>query len=190
MQPYTERSNIRDANNRRVQISGTVNLTVRIGNRTENVRFNVVERLGTDVIIGCDYLDKHVEAIRPRKRAIEMDDGTTVPIIRGATSHKSILKAIPEEDQKLAKSTRTSRCIHVVRATTIKPNTQAWVEVQTQTSGLILVELKKRLYETHTCLVGNGIAQVEPNKPFRILVANVGDHERRLLSGQSIATAE
>ena len=52
IKPHLVRSNVRDASNRRVQISGTVNLIVKIGMRKQSVRFYVVENLGTDVIIG------------------------------------------------------------------------------------------------------------------------------------------
>ena len=67
IRPLDSELSVRDANNRRVAISGTLNLAVQVGTRTEVVKFNVVERLGTEVILGCDFCDKHVEAIRPRK---------------------------------------------------------------------------------------------------------------------------
>ncbi len=190
IQPYHLRSNIRDANNRRVQIAGTVKLAVRIGHTTDNINFNVVERLGTEVIIGCDYLDKHVEAIRPRQRRVEMDDGTTVPIVRCDARKQALNRDIPEDTPHLRRPTKFSRRIRVTSTVVLKPNTQTWVEVTTETSGLILVESTKRLCETHTCLTGNGVAQVEANKPFRVLVANFGNTNRRLLSGQAIAFAE
>ena len=82
IKPLDDQFNVKDANNRRVVIAGTINLTVQVGKRREVVKFNVVERLGTDVILGCDYCDKHVESIRPRKRLVELDDGSTVPILK------------------------------------------------------------------------------------------------------------
>ena len=188
IQPLAIRTDIRDANNRRVQIIGTINLVLRIGDRSETVRFNVVERLGTDVIVGCDYLDKNVEAIRPRKRVVELDDGTTVPILGRGTRSKTLQGTIPEEEQLPSKAPRASRKITVTKPATLKPNSQTWVEVSTQTSGLVLVEPNKKLYDSHMCLAGNGIAQVERDKPFRILVANFGETQRKLLTGQRIAS--
>ena len=76
-----ERPDIRDANNNRVSILGTLRLLVQLGSRQDTVTFNVVSNLGTDVILGCDFLDKHVEAIRPRKRLVTLHDGPSVPII-------------------------------------------------------------------------------------------------------------
>lgn len=48
----------------------------------EIIRFNVAKRLATAIIIGWDFCNEHIEAIRPRKCEIELADGTVVPIIR------------------------------------------------------------------------------------------------------------
>ena len=82
IRPLDDEPVIRDAGNRRVALRGTINLTVELGTRVEVVPFLVVDRLSTQVILGCDFCDKHVESIRPRQRVIVMDDGTTVPIVR------------------------------------------------------------------------------------------------------------
>ena len=72
---------------------------------------------------------------------------------------------------------------------TLQPGTNTWVEVTTNTRGLVQIEPARRLFNTHMCLAGHGIAQVERNKPFRILVANFGKVARKLLPGQGIAQA-
>ena len=64
------------------------------------------------------------------------------------------------------------------------------VKVATKAHGLILVEPAKKLYKNHLCLAGAGIAQVEPNKPFTIVVANFGKHPVILRTDQRVATAE
>ena len=64
------------------------------------------------------------------------------------------------------------------------------VQVVTQSHGLILVEPAQRLFKNHMCLAGAGVAQVVPDKPFNITVANFGKHPVILRSGQRIATAE
>ena len=61
---------VRDANNRPLSISGKVNLTVQIGTRASVVSFHVVDNLAAPVIIGCDFCDRHIEAIRPRRRCV------------------------------------------------------------------------------------------------------------------------
>ena len=61
----TSTTKIVDTNERQVEVDGFIELSVNIGGRIESVRFNVVPRLAVDVIIGCDFCDKHIEAIRP-----------------------------------------------------------------------------------------------------------------------------
>lgn len=53
-------------NNLAAYVNGTIDLVVNIGGIVETVRFNVVERQATEVILVCDYCDKYVEIIRPR----------------------------------------------------------------------------------------------------------------------------
>ena len=93
MKPLPEQVRVRDANNRRLNILGTVELNVRIGNRQDKVNFYVVERLATDFILGCDFCYRNVKSIRPRKRLIELGDGTTIPIVRGSKTFS--IKSIP-----------------------------------------------------------------------------------------------
>ena len=63
IKPLDNQFKVNDANRRRVVIAGTIKLTVQVGKRREVVKFNFVDRLITDVILGSDYCDKHVESI-------------------------------------------------------------------------------------------------------------------------------
>lgn len=74
-------NSIRDANNRTVNNCAVIGLIVDIGFGVKHIRFNVVESLVTEVIIGCDFCDKHVEAISSRKQEVDLADGATVPVI-------------------------------------------------------------------------------------------------------------
>ena len=65
-----------------MNVGGKITLAMELGKRFEAVSFYAVESLCTQVLLGCDFCDKHVESIRPLKRVVELDDGTTVPIIR------------------------------------------------------------------------------------------------------------
>ena len=44
--------------------------------------FIVCERLTAPVLLGCEFNDKFVEAIYPRRKLVELDDGTKIPIVR------------------------------------------------------------------------------------------------------------
>ena len=89
---------IKDAGNRNVKIAGKITLTVMLGNRGGSISFYVIERLTTQVILGCHFCDKHVEAIKPRQRLVEMDDGTTVPILRTSARKANAVPLPPEQE--------------------------------------------------------------------------------------------
>ena len=128
-----------DANKRKVEIDGVIDLSVNIGGRVETVRFNVVPRLAVDVIIGCDFCDKHIEAIRPRKRLVEIDDGTTVPIVRRPSKRATGSIPLPDEQQYVPPDRRARNKVKVVERTVIAPESQNWVQVITDCEGLVTI---------------------------------------------------
>lgn len=81
-----------DANNRKVHTSGTINFGVEFGNRLERVKFNVVERLATNTLLGFDYCDRHIESIKTEQLILELDSGKTVQISHntGAKSRNAV----------------------------------------------------------------------------------------------------
>ena len=165
---------------------------VQLGTRADQVRFYVVERLGASAILGCDFCDKHVDSIRPRQRSIILDDGTTVPIVSKTTTRKQDAKKeipIPEEQQYTPRKGRVNQKIKVEKEVTLQPGEQTWVQVTTKRHGLILVESINRLTGAHLCATGTGVARVEPDKPFRILISNFGNHPYQVRKGQHVANA-
>ena len=110
---------IKDANNNRLKIAGRIDLVCQIGDRADTVSFYVAEKLATDVILGCNYCDHHVEAIRPRKRLIEMVDGSTVPIIRKPSKRAKDAVPLPEEQEYIPLKERKDRKIVVDKDTWI-----------------------------------------------------------------------
>lgn len=73
---------IPDANNSSVPVNGTIDLVVNKRGSVETFRFKVVKRLVTQLILGCDYCDKHVESIHSTHRIVKLTDAKTVPFIR------------------------------------------------------------------------------------------------------------
>ena len=156
----------KDANNRPIQPVGVVSLAVDIGGRVEVINFKVVERLAVPVILGCDYCDKHVEAIKPRQRFVELEYGTTVPIIRKPPTRPQGSIPLPDQQQYLPAKRRSSTRIKTTKPIWLKPEAHKWVEVVTDHKGVIIVEPFHKLYERHECLAGAGVYQVESGNPF------------------------
>ncbi len=80
----TERAivNLASASNHRLQTLGIVKLTVKIAYYAVRQPFVVVRQLGADALLGCTYIDKHVEQVRPRIKFIQLANGVRVPIRR------------------------------------------------------------------------------------------------------------
>ena len=190
IKPLDSEFNVKDANNRRVVITGTINLAVQVGTRQDVVKFNVVERLGTDIILGCDFCDKHVEAIRPRKRLVELDDGSSVPILKRPEGRAKNAIPLPAEQEYVSPKGRSSDRVYSTQKVVLKPGQQNWITVKTPQSGLVSIEPHKRLYETSNCAACNGIAQVEPDQPFKIMVTNFGTTPVLIRKDQRVAVAD
>jgi len=180
---------IRGANGKPIDVAGRVYLTVRLGTQVSKREFLVCERLATDLILGCDYCDRHVEAILPRKRLVKLDDGTTVPIVRKASARPPGSPKLPPELVLGKTPSRRNPSVWVTKRVTLKPGTHTWVDVATRREGTINIEPIESLYEKTSCLASNGIAEVSPGKRFRILVANFSKEARTLVKNQVVAHA-
>ena len=68
---------IKDTGNLNIIIAGKITLTGIVDHRVEAISFYVVERPTTQVLLGCDFCDKHVEAI---SRDRDLSRWTTIPL--------------------------------------------------------------------------------------------------------------
>lgn len=76
----------------------SINLVVNVGTYTKNVRFYVVDKLTSVVILCYDYFDVLVDAIRQRLKIVQMEDGSTVSIVQ-ETSKANTAVPFPEKQQ-------------------------------------------------------------------------------------------
>ena len=164
-------------------------MTVMLAHRVETISFYVVERLTTQAILGCDFCGKHVEAIKPRQRLVEMDDETNVPILR-TSFRKANAVPLPLEQEFVPKKKRLSKRLAVAEAVVIQPRTQTWVNVISERQGLVLIERDKGLFAKHNCPAATGVHQIEEGKPFGIQVGNFCNNLFQLLLNQTIARVE
>ena len=74
---YGPLPDIADANSNPIQVKGIKRLLVRLKTRAYWVEFIVCDSLAAPVILGCDFCHKHVEAILPRQRLVDVVEGTS-----------------------------------------------------------------------------------------------------------------
>ena len=179
---------IGDAKNRLLRTVGTTRMPVTLGRFVAIAEFIVCEKLAVPLILGADYCDRLVEAIYPRKDTVELADFSEVPIIRRFSARKGKQRLVPGEAEKEeGKRERFSPRVKVARATTIEPGTQRVVECTSKKAGLVVVQPYSSLYERHGLICTNGVVQVEPDRPFRLLVANFQKYPVRVQKGQVVA---
>lgn len=58
-----------------------------------------MEYIATQIILGCDYCDKHVEINRPRQRIVELADTATENIIRKPAPRAKDATPLPEQQE-------------------------------------------------------------------------------------------
>ena len=151
--------------------------------------FLVCDRLAAPVILGCDFCDRVVEAIYPRKRVVELDDGSTVPIVRRPSRRPDSMPKLPAAQEYITPEGRASPKVKCARAVVLQPGTQTWVEVTSDKSGLMVVQPHEKLYQTGNICASNGVIHVEPHRTFRILVANFGAAPYKMAKNQIVAVA-
>lgn len=166
-----------------------MDLTAELGTRNEIITFKVVERFALNVILGRDFCNKHVEALRSRKSLVKLDDGTIVLIFRQPSSRQREAVRLPAARQNILKCRRTSKKILVQKPVIIKADSQTFVTVTYEQACVILVEPSRKVFNRHVCLADTGVNQVTPGQQFNILVANFKKTPKRLLSNQFVAIA-
>lgn len=138
----------------------------------QSIRSNIVPILVVEVILGCDFFDKHIEAILPTKHLVKLDGGTTIPIISHTERRPQRSISLPEEEEYVPASRGVSNKVRATKRTFLKPESQTCVEVRCGAQELVTIVPYAPLCEKSQCSVETGIHQAEPGAIFNIIVAN------------------
>lgn len=155
-------------------IERVIDLLVELGSRLEIVKFKVNERLGTNVLPGCDFCDTNVDSILSRLREVELDDGTVVPLIRPAWKRTRGKIALPVDLKYRSTKHRPSQNVKATKAIILQPNLKNWVQVISVRTGIVIIEPHKVLGISQKYLDSTVVYQVEKGKNFRIFLEHFG----------------
>ncbi len=148
------------------------------------MEFNVCERLAAPVIIGCTFMDRFVEAINPRRRQLLLDDGTIIPIVRKPLQNPPESES-PEETER--SKTEKFNKVRLAKSVALPAHSHSWVPLVSPKTGSQVLQPIHRIYQTRGVTVGNGVVQIERNRPFDVLMGNFTEHEVRLPKGMVVA---
>ncbi len=182
------RVNLYSATWHRLDVLGGVHLTVTIAGQTSRQPFIVVRKLGTDAILGTDFIDSQVESIQVRKRVSVVRDDVMVPIVRR-------LAPVPTEDQtsepkEVGPRKRAPQdFIRVTQGISLPARAETVVPVSNPVHGLRLLEPHEPLYERRRVSVAHRIVEVRPHTPFNVEVAKVGEEKVVLVPNQIVGRA-
>ena len=174
-----------DANGRRIPPVAVVVMQILVGRSPLRQRFLVVEHLAVPCILGCDFIDTHVEAIYPRKRVFVLQHNQErIPI----GWSKAPPPKNPNGEKASAKPKQFS--IRVARPVILPSVKVTKVAAVANDSGTRVLIPKKQLLNWKGVQMANGIATVRPLLPFDVEVANFGKKEIRLPKGMVLGTTD
>lgn len=189
-----------DANGNPLNIRHEVQLRIRLGDAVYPVRFLIVTKLACSVLLGTQFLDKHVDAIKCRQRVVYLTR-SIVPILGvwdSRTPYQGeypVPEPVPEEPTTPTKETRAPKkplvatCIRLCRPVRLPAYAQVKAQVITPGGGLVYIEPVQAVYQRYQVRAINGVHEVHPDIPFELLISNFSNVKRRLPKGMLIAYA-
>lgn len=176
-----------DANNKPMPMVGTVKLLSKF-TVLVTVELIVWESFPTAVILRADFGICSVEAIRPRKKFMDLNDGLKMPIARRAMKWSSTLPSLPREQQLNRCEGRLSTAVRATKTTLIPPHIQRMVKVYSKRSDFVVLQPEPKLYKRHSVIWANEVEQVVPDVSLSILIVNFFGILRRVFKCQVRAT--
>ena len=136
--------NLSSATNHRLDVLGITTLTVTLGDYTARVPFVVVRNLGADILLGCTFIDRHVEGIFPTKRNARLANGCVIPIIR-RRALEPVVEQLPEKKILGKRSLSGFNAIRLTEPITIPPHAQTYARVTVQSSRVAISRNETRV---------------------------------------------
>lgn len=176
------------ANNKPLHLVRTVKVPLKLGNLRVYIDFIVCLSLAAPATLDADFWNRFEEAIRPRKKPIELDDGSNMPIVRRPLKRLSASKPLPCEQEYDRTQGRTTTAVKAKENISILPNCQKQINVSSKRRGLAVLQPKAKLCEWYSLLYSNRVVQVESDIPFQILIANFSAIPKKIVKDQAVAT--
>ena len=170
------------AGGRRLLQKGNITLTVQLGTIKVQARFIVVEGLAAECILGCQFIDRQVQAIHPKEKRVTLANGSVIPIIHD--SGPPVCERSPMPPKELPPSTK----VRVSKMIVLPPRSECVVPVQCAAPGLRFLQARLRDNATGVHMA-NGVAEIWPNQPFTVRVVNTSMKTRRLPKGMILGHA-
>ena len=175
-----------------LKLTVVVRLAVRLGNVTYRVPFVVADSLAVEALLRTSFIDAHVKRIDIDKQCLELRRGRGVAI----GDAKGVASSHGEMITKPSRRTRNDNCretdaqpIRLAKWISIPAMSQLGVRVTTKGLGLVFLDPKPSLQHLHGVRLTTRVADVLPNRPFDVIVANFSRKSQRLPKNKNIGYA-
>ena len=179
--PRTDVTPVRSATGNPLRIKGAVPLYVQLGSYKVRIRFVVASNLSVPCIIGCNFIDRHVQAILPKEQKLTLRDESSTTIIR--SSLRDVEQHQAEQPQIISRKKdrpTVSDKLRVAQTIKVPPLSETVVLVRSERSGLVFLESRPETHDSMGISLANGVTEVSPNRPFPVKVLNISHHPRVL----------
>jgi Retroviral aspartyl protease len=167
---------------------GVLTLCVQLGQLKARSKFIVMKHLTAGCILGCQFIDRNVKSILPKKRRVPLNDGSSVAILQ-STPDRDI--GTDPTDQNAMRKTRTPQAstkVRVSRFGTIPARSEGFVDVQCEATGLRFLQASLR-GSSLGVYMANALAEIFPNRPFLVRVVKSSEKDRKLPKGMVLGQA-
>jgi len=142
-----------------------------------DVDFVVVQRLAVRVLLGTSFINRHVEALYPRRQRVRWSTDASVPILSCTACGK-----------RERRRSRRDATVRLVQRRVLPPRSRTATLVTADLAGQVLVAPYNRLNKHHRCQTARGLAVVVPGQRSSVEVSNLRDKPVCLRKGTIIVT--
>ena len=185
---------IRDANNRRLSVEGTIAMIVDVGGQRLKASFLVCKDLAVPAILGCAFIQRFVEAILPQENKVVLKYGGAVAIQSRKTSTVALIETPPRSiDHPLPwkkKDVTRTGLVKLVKPVTIPPYSESLIHVRCAKTGILNVTPAERLMRKRKASVPYGIIDAPYRANFKMKIANFSRKKVTLRKGTIVGIAD
>jgi len=162
-----------------LDLLGVIPLYVTIGQLRVRIWFGVLPSLPPRILLGTSFIDRFVTQLLPQKRRIVLNKAGWIPILSSSRSrlvnsiHEPGLLDSHDNFDKHADHEQ-EHAIRLTKSVRLQPGHQLLVQVTTPMTGLIHISPHWRSAHKQNVMAAHGVADVRPNAPFKIFLANFG----------------
>ena len=173
-----KRVSMTSASKDKMNLVGVIPIVIRLGDLKVRVWFGVIEELAVPVLLGTSFADRFIQGIFPQERKVVPNDSGPVAILSTLVKDPETNLLVEQDPLLCVKDQSDDKReirFRVAKKRTIPPMSEAPVTVTTNAGGLMMLSPHPNLFKSRTALTAQGIMEVVPHTPFKVLVANLSN---------------